>query len=271
MKLYKYETHLHTSQGSKCSWCSGAEQVENLKRCGYSGCFVTDHFFNGNTAVDRGLPWDVKVNLFCQGYEDAKRRGGEIGIDVFFGWEYCYHGTEFLTYGLGKEFLLDYPQINEMELNAYAALVHRCGGFIVHAHPFREAGYLNTIRLYPRIVDGVEAENASHLDPKFNDRAMEYALSYSIPVTGGSDTHEFWDFPGGGIEVSEKINSPADYLRLLRSGGITRILTRTDEYMTAQPPEREPVRPDISLLPSELRKKAEDYYKLRSKIERKQK
>ena len=83
MSVYKYETHLHTSQGSACGCCSGAEQVENLKRLGYDGCFVTDHFFTGNTAIDRSLPWREKVELFCQGYEEAKSAATSLGFRSF--------------------------------------------------------------------------------------------------------------------------------------------------------------------------------------------
>ena len=71
IKLYKYETHLHTSQGSLCSPCSGAQQVDCLKACGYDGCFVTDHFFGGNTAIDRRLPWAKSWNIL-------KRQCGKI-------------------------------------------------------------------------------------------------------------------------------------------------------------------------------------------------
>lgn len=254
MSVYKYETHLHTSQGSACGCCSGAEQVENLKRLGYDGCFVTDHFFTGNTAIDRSLPWHEKVELFCQGYEEAKKRGDELGLSVFFGWEYAYAETEFLTYGLDKEFLHAHPELERMDLVSYAELVHKNGGFVVHAHPFREAWYINTIRLYPRIVDGVEVINASHRDERFNERAKEYAHSYGLAMTGGSDTHAYWDFPGGGIETDAKINEPCDYLAMLKNSQsgkfprIQRILKRTQEYFTQEPAGHTPKRADRSLL-----------------------
>lgn len=53
-------------------------------------------FLYGNTAVDRSLPWKDWVEQFCKGYEHAKEEGGKIGLQVFFGWESGYHGTEFL-------------------------------------------------------------------------------------------------------------------------------------------------------------------------------
>lgn len=263
MSLFKYETHLHTSQGSLCSACSGAEQVDYLKSLGYDGCFVTDHFFGGNTAVDRRLPWDIKIHLFCQGFEDAKKRGDEIGFKVFFGLEYGWHATEMLTYGVDKQFLLDHPEIEYIPINQYINLVHECGGFVVHPHPFREAGYIDTIRLYPRLVDGVEVENASHRDPKFNERARCYAESYGLPMTGGSDTHDVWNYPGGGIAIEKPLETAFDYLDRLKNGEITKILTRTDEFMKPWPANDVWAcckRPDINLLPDDLRIRAEEFY-----------
>ena len=256
--LYKYETHMHTSQGSDCSSTGGAKMVERLAELGYTGCFVTDHFFGGNTAVDRSLPWDVRIHLYCQGYEDAKRRGDELGLQVFFGVEFAYRATEFLTYGIDKQFLLDHPELDRMELNAFAALVHENGGFVVHAHPFREADYISTIRLYPRCVDGVEIYNCGNRDQKFNDRARYYAESYGLPMTGGSDAHHWWCHPNGGIALDEKLSSPLDYLERLKSGRITKILERDGSVMLPEPENAwaAVIRPNIDLLPEELREKA---------------
>ena len=47
----RYETHSHTSETSRCSHISGAELAEFYKSLGYTGLFITDHFFNGNTTV----------------------------------------------------------------------------------------------------------------------------------------------------------------------------------------------------------------------------
>ena len=252
--LYKYETHLHTSQGSACSTTPGSKMVERLYDLGYSGCFITDHFFGGNTAVDRSLPWELKVRLFCQGYEDAKRRGDELGFDVFFGLEYGWNSTEFLTYGIDMQFLLDHPEIDNMPIDTFAELVHQNGGFVVHAHPFREAGYIRVIRLYPRCIDGVEVYNCGNSDQSFNERAECYAKSYGIPMTGGSDAHHYWNHPGGGIALDEKLTSPHDYLERLRSGRITEILKRDDSHNLPWPENQweHTVRPDISKLPPDV-------------------
>ena len=50
---YTYETHLHTCRASLCGKSEGSEHVRYYKELGYTGIFVTDHFFGGNTAVPR--------------------------------------------------------------------------------------------------------------------------------------------------------------------------------------------------------------------------
>ena len=54
---YLYETHFHTSVASACARSRGPEYLERYKRLGYAGIMVTDHFWRGNCAVNRHLPW----------------------------------------------------------------------------------------------------------------------------------------------------------------------------------------------------------------------
>ena len=39
---------------------------------------------NGNTTVPKDPPWEIKVELFCRGFENAYEEGRKIGLDVFF-------------------------------------------------------------------------------------------------------------------------------------------------------------------------------------------
>ena len=232
--MYIYDTHVHTSQASDCALSSGAQMAQKYKELGYDGIFITDHFFHGNTCVDRSLPWADWVRLFCQGYEDAKKQGEKIGLDVFFGWEYSYQGSDLLTYGLDKEWLTAHPEVVKVGIAEYFKLIHESGGFIVHAHPFREAPYIHHIQLFPRQIDGVEIINASHKDEKFNERAEFYAKTYNLPVSGGSDSHTTWSIAGGGIETEEKITSADDYLRIMREGKL-KVRSRREDFLCDMP------------------------------------
>ncbi|MCM1523209.1 MAG: PHP domain-containing protein [Ruminococcus sp.] len=227
--MYKYETHMHTSEASGCANSSGAEMAEKYKAEGYTGIFVTDHFFNGNSCIPRKLPWSERIELYCKGYENAEKRGKEIGLDVFFGFEYGDGGSDFLIYGLGKKWLLKNDHILDMELTAFLEYARSCGGFAVQAHPFRDFPYIRSTVHCPHFVDAVEIINASHsLDTPFNERAKCYAGWYGLPVTAGSDAHNTSDrWYGGGIAAEKRITSAEDYMELVRSGNIS-LLNRAE-------------------------------------------
>ena len=93
---FLYETHMHTCQASACGKCTGKEHARFYKEQGYTGIIMTDHFFGGNTAIDRKLPWEERIDLFWRGYEDAKEEGDRIGLDVFFGLEQNFRFDEYL-------------------------------------------------------------------------------------------------------------------------------------------------------------------------------
>ena len=61
--MYKYELHLHTSGCSKCGISSAREMVLCAKEKGYKGIVVTDHFYRGNTGIDRSLPRERFVEV----------------------------------------------------------------------------------------------------------------------------------------------------------------------------------------------------------------
>lgn len=222
METYLYETHLHTSEGSICGVVPAAEMVRKFKEAGYTGVVITDHFFWGNTTVDRDLPWDQWVENFCKGYENAKAEGDKIGLQVFFGWESGYQGTEFLIYGLDKRWLLAHPEIRDCSIEEQYKLVHNAGGIVIQAHPFRVEPYIKEVRLFPDCVDGVEAINAthsspqsvSHKHPEWNEQALFYAKEKNLPITAGSDQHRP-AMIGGGMVFSRKMEDIHDLCRAI--------------------------------------------------------
>lgn len=212
--MFKYETHLHTREASACASASGAEQAARYKELGYDGIIVTDHFFNGNCTAEIRDATDPaeKIALFCKGYENAKAEGDRIGLKVFFGWEYCYNGADLLTYGLDKDWLLRNPDVCAISVFDYCRRVHRDGGYIVHAHPFREAGYLNEIRLLPQWTDAVEAYNCGNSSRDMDARASWYARQYGKPVTAGTDNHHLTADPISGVFTEAPLMTVQDYI-----------------------------------------------------------
>ncbi len=180
--LYRYDTHLHTAQASACSAVRGRDYIPFYQDQGYTGIFVTDHFFGGNTAVDRSLPWREQVDRFCSGYEDARNEGDKRGFPVFFGWEQNYQGDEYLVYGLDKAWLYAHPEVKRWPRRAVprGAAVRRLRG----GRPTPSATglhYLNTA-----CVDGAEVYNVPNA-PEMNVRAYHYAKNLGLPMLAGSD------------------------------------------------------------------------------------
>ncbi len=216
MERYLYETHMHTSQASACAHSTGAEMARAYKEKGYTGVIITDHFYNGNTAVPREWPWDQWVEGFCKGYEDAKREGDKIGLQVFFGWEYADHGPEFLTYGLGKDFLLAHPDMVTWPIERYFQVVKEAGGFLVQAHPYRRASYIKEVRTYEKYVDGIEVQNIGNSDVQFDLDAMRLAQENGLYQTAGSDEHDHRRFRGGGMAFPRKLEDIDDFVRAVK-------------------------------------------------------
>ena len=220
--IYKYETHLHTSEGSACGKCKGEDMAKACKEAGYDGIFVTDHAWGGNTAVDRSKPWREWVHDFALGYEHAKAWGDRNGLSVWFGYESGYQGTEFLIYGITPEWMADHEELHDADIPDQLKIIHEGGGMVIQAHPYREEFYIPQIRLFPEYSDGIEGINATHTShlsmahksDVWNDQAIELARKYDKPMTAGSDVHSVNIF-GGGILTSKRLSSPQDFIDLI--------------------------------------------------------
>ena len=212
---FRYETHLHTSQGSACGVSTGREQARFYKEQGYTGVFVTDHFFGGNTAAPRTGKWEDRIAHFVSGYEDAKQEGDRIGLDVFFGWEQGFDGDEFLIYGLTPEWLFAHPEMEHWTRAEQLKGIHEAGGCVIQAHPFRCRGYLSRILLGLDYCDGIEVANAGNM-AVCDCYAAIYAREYGLLTTCGSDRHRAVTEPGMyGIEVPERFASSADMVKMV--------------------------------------------------------
>lgn len=186
--MYKYETHLHTAPVSRCAVASVEDTVKFYKELGYDGIFITNHFINGNVNFDRGAPYKDALDFYFSDYEKGVELGKQYGIKVFLGVETTYGGTDFLIYGLPKEWYYKHPEIMTMKNREMLEFMMGSGALVIQAHPFREAGYIDHIRLFPRSVHGVEIVNACRSDFE-NKMAKHYAERYGLLEFAGSDNH----------------------------------------------------------------------------------
>lgn len=216
--MYKYELHCHTGTTSACGSMTADEIVDLYLANGYDGVVITDHFLNGNTRVHSILPdgtYAEKIDLFFKGYEEVKE-AAKGRLEVFFGLEVSYLGTDMLAYGFDRDSLKACPQLPEMDLRTFADYCREHGVLAVQAHPFREDSYIDHIRLYPN-CEGVEAFNAAR-NALCNDLGAYYAKVHDKIAIGGSDIHHTNQPMLSGMAFDEKVTSIEQLIALLRSG-----------------------------------------------------
>ena len=209
---------MHTSEASACAVNTAEEQVYSYKQRGYTGIIITDHFVNGYTTCPPELPWEKKMQHFVTGYNNAKKAGDECGLDVFLGWEYSIRGSDFLTYGLGMDFLLANPDFDKLEIGKYSALVRKNGGYIAQAHPYREAWYVhNQYPVASHLLDGIEVYNPMDSEHS-NSQACLFAERNDLPMQAGSDSHSINSLHYTGIKLSKKAEDIFDIIEAIKSG-----------------------------------------------------
>lgn len=216
--MYKYETHLHTFPVSKCAVAGVRESLEFYKKLGYDGVFITNHFLDGNINVDRSKPYEEQIDFYFSDYEEGVEIGKELGIKVFCGVELSYRGTDFLVYGLDKEWYKSHPEIMEMKKTDELSFLMENGALVIQAHPYREATYIDHIRLFPRNIHGVETVNASRTDEE-NEMAKIYAEHYGLLKFAGSDNHAGAKKQKlAGVSFLEPVSDETDFVEMIKSG-----------------------------------------------------
>ena len=226
--MYKYETHLHTYPVSRCASAGVLETMKFYKELGYAGIFITNHFLDGNLNIERERSFEERINFYFSDYEKALTYQDEIGLKVFCGVESSHKGTDFLIYGLDKEWYLNNLQIFEMRKSDQLEYFMESGALVIQAHPFRN---INHIRLFQKSVHGVEVINASRTDFE-NKMAKIYATEYDLIQFAGSDNHTGSERNKLAGMCSEKeIQNEADFVRAVKANEMS-IFTVDVDHLT---------------------------------------
>ncbi len=210
--MYLYETHMHTYPVSKCAKFSVRDNLDFYKEMGYAGVFITNHFLDGNINISSDAPYKERLKFYFTDYEEGVRIGKEIGLSVFFGAEMSYKGTDFLVYGLSPQWYLEHPEIQDMPKSQQLPYLMEHGALVIQAHPFREAEYIDHIRLFPRCVQGVEIYNACRTDFE-NEMARQYAENYGLLPFAGTDNHVAHQrMQLGGMKSETPVRDESDFV-----------------------------------------------------------
>ena len=217
--MFYYELHSHTDAASLCSHVRPEDYIQFYIDKGYSGMVVTDHFYHGNTAIRRNMPWEDFAAAYEECYLRAKAIGEQYDFDVLFGIEEGIGDCkEALIYGLTPQFMYDHPEMRDCDLAHLSRIVREAGGFFVQAHPFRVRDYIARPweRLPVELFDGIEGYNAGNPEVD-NLRAVAYAEEMGLPMIAGSDAHCAYSCPRYGIAVDHRITTPEELVQVLRN------------------------------------------------------
>ena len=209
---------MHTLPVSRCARYSVRENLEFYRSLGYDGIFITNHFLDGNINIDKSLPYEEKVEFYFSDYYEALKLSQEIGIKVFLGVEISYRGTDFLIYGLDKEWFLAHPEIMDMKKSEELPFLASHGALVIQAHPYRRDRHIDHIRLFPHCIEGVETVNACRTELE-NRMADIYADAYGFVKTAGTDNHIGSRITHlAGMESDTPLTDEADFIRRIRNG-----------------------------------------------------
>ena len=217
--MFKYQMHLHTSACSACARSTAAEMVQKLAELGYAGAVITNHFYHGNTSIDRHSRWEDFLEHYKQDYLTARKLGRELGVDILFGIEEVYErGKEALIYGLEPEDLIYEPSFLNMEISEMSDFVRQKGGFIACAHPFRVRSYIPDPDRDPNpaYFDGVEVFNYCN-PPEENQKAVEYAARHGLAPISGGDVHHTDGLGMAGLAFESRIQNGVELVAALKS------------------------------------------------------
>lgn len=191
-----FELHAHTTRYSSCSHMSPEEYIGTAREKGLSGVCLTEHCtfwpedeFAGLCSKSRGL---VIIN------------GNE---------QRCWDGEviqgDFLVFGC--RFNLERPTAGQL-IN----LVHKEGGVVIAAHPFRDVLGVSEDLIYQLDLDAIEVYS-SNQEPWQTKLALGIAEKMDIPVISGSDAH-IADLVGYTItKFSVPIKNEMDFVNAIKN------------------------------------------------------
>lgn len=213
--MYKFDTHVHTSETSSCAVVEAEDAVKLYIEAGYSGFCITDHYYNWFFNTRPEDSWADNIARYLKGYHNAKQYGDSHGFTVLLGLEIRFSDSpnDYLIYGVTEEFLAQYPKLYDYSKEDFKHLAYEHGILIFQAHPFR----VNITRENPLYLDGVEVYNGNPRHNSNNHLALEFADNNGLLHSAGSDFHHIQDTGVSGIMTETRIENNDDFLTVLKS------------------------------------------------------
>ena len=219
-RFYQFDVHMHTAETSKCGRIPAADLVDRYKAAGYDGIIITDHLHEEYISLLYCYDdWDTCVDRFLDGYKRAKKRGDEVGVQVFLAAElrFAENDNDYLVYGIDEAWLRAHPYPFRMgPVEYFRRFQHDL--LIVQAHPFRDGNRF--IRW--DCIHGLEVVNTHPDHENLNEASLEAFRhqSHLYPLCG-SDTHRKGQECASWVLLEQPVRNIQDYIAAVRQGAYT--------------------------------------------------
>lgn len=203
--MFRFDTHVHTSQVSPCGHVTAEETVRLYHEAGYAGLCITDHYAGYFFDALSELPWNEAVDRYLTGYRQAKETGDRLGMVILPGCELRLDGgcNEFLLFGFREALFYQYPHLNACSIGQLHELAVKENFLVFQAHPFRPG----MVPQPPEYLDGVEGINGNPRHNSHNELAQAYAREHGLRISAGSDCHEIEDVGRSGIITEDRVRT----------------------------------------------------------------
>lgn len=201
--MYKYDIHVHTMETSRCGYVKAHEFVAKYKALGYDGLCITDHLHDLYISLlDCHDDWQQCVTRFMYGYNEAKKAGDALGMDILFGVELRFpeNESDYLIYGVDEAWLRANPYVCHMDHEAFFKKFGR-SVLIIHAHPYR---YCDEV--FYDCVHGLEIANCNPRHDSRNPLALQLAREHpALLRLCSSDAHRPGDEGRAAVLFEERV------------------------------------------------------------------
>ncbi len=189
--------------------------IEEYKKEGYSSIVITDYCIKSKMDRLGDISWREKIDYVYTGFDIVKQYGNELGRNILLGVEITLQITDsnYLVYGIDKEFLYENEKIYEYTLEELYKLCNKKGYLLIQAHSFRD-----NIQLAPlEYIAGIEVFNGCQDEISRNDKALEYGKNTNKILTSGSNFHRLGDLARDGSITEVKIKDIKQLVEILKT------------------------------------------------------
>jgi len=221
--MYKFDTHVHTSETSECGQITARDTVKLYKEAGYTGIVITDHYYKNFFETSQKETWEDKISRYLRGYKRAVEEGTNLGMTVLLGMEirFTENPNDYLVFGITEDFLIQNPELYKMGLKEFKKLIEKEDILIFQAHPYRPG----MVVAEPHNIHGVEVYNGNLRHNSMNSKAYQFALENGLLMSSGSDFHLTEDLARGGMVFADEIMSSEELVKALRCNAFSELIS----------------------------------------------